>query len=81
MLPMSKHARILLWVGAVLAPFALFYALLSAVFYAWMNANGSWPAERAATWVLSCLVLAVAFLVLFVWCVWKLIRSRKLSTA
>lgn len=39
-----------LWVTAVLAPLASGYALVSVYFYAWLNAAGSWPAERASLW-------------------------------
>ena len=47
----SSRARLrLLWVRALLAPLAAGYGLLSAYFYAWLNAAGSWPAERASLW-------------------------------
>ena len=48
---LSPRARLrLLWVSALLAPLAAGYGLLSAYFYAWLNAAGSWPAERASLW-------------------------------
>lgn len=40
----------LLWVSALLAPLAAGYGLLSAYSYAWLNASGSWSAERASLW-------------------------------
>ncbi len=71
---MTKRSRTLLWLGAVLSPVASFFAFWSGVFYAWMNASGSWSAERAAMWAYPCFALALVFLALFGWCVWRLIR-------
>ena len=48
---LSPRARLrLLWVSALLAPLAAGYSMLSVYFYAWLNAAGSWPAERASVW-------------------------------
>ena len=48
---LSPRARLrVLWASALLAPLAAGYALLSAYFYAWLNAAGSWSAERASLW-------------------------------
>lgn len=73
---MTKRTRILYWVGVVVAPIASFYAFGSFIFYTWMNANGSWSAERAAAWAYPSLALSVIFFGLFVWCVWRLIRKQ-----
>jgi hypothetical protein len=40
----------LLWTMALLSPLAAGYGLLSVYLYAWLNAAGSWSAERASLW-------------------------------
>jgi hypothetical protein len=48
---MTPRSRItLLWFAAILGPLAAGYSLLSVVFYAWLEASGSWPKERASVW-------------------------------
>ena len=48
---LSPRAKLrLLWVSALLAPLAAGYSLLSAYSYAWLNAAGSWSAERSSLW-------------------------------
>lgn len=48
---LSQRAKLrLLWASSLLAPLAAGYCLLSAYFYAWLNAAGSWSAERASVW-------------------------------
>lgn len=38
------------WLVALAAPIASAYAFFSAIFYAWLNASGSWPPDRASLW-------------------------------
>jgi uncharacterized membrane protein len=73
---MTKRSRVLCCIGVFLAPIASFFAFWSAIFYAWMNANGSWSPERAAAWAYPCLALSLLFFGLFVWCAWRLYRGR-----
>lgn len=70
-----KRTRVLLWLGAITSPIASYYSFWAAIFYSWMNANGSWSAERAAMWAYPCLALSVIFAASFIWCVCKLTRN------
>lgn len=49
------------WLAALAAPLASAYALFSAIFYARLNASGSWPADGASLWA----GVAFAFCCLF----------------
>ncbi|GIK34953.1 MAG: hypothetical protein AMXMBFR45_07820 [Gammaproteobacteria bacterium] len=72
---MSPRARLMtLWVTALVAPLATIYALLSVVFYAWLNASGSWSAERASLWSGGAFVAFCVLAVVSVAAVVKLIR-------
>lgn len=73
---MTKR-KIFLWTGLVLSIPAAFYTGGGFVYYVWLNAAQPerWPAERAAPWAYSHLILAVFFLGLFIYCVFSLIRE------
>jgi len=77
MLRMTKRRKIFLWVGLVLSLPAAGYAAVCIVFYAWLNAAEPqrWPSDRAGTWVAVSLVLAILFLISFVYCVISLIKD------
>jgi len=64
-------------VGVVISAALSFYAFWSAVFYAWMNANGSWSAEKAAPWAYGSLILCGVFFALFVYFIIKIVKLRK----
>ncbi len=74
----TRSKRVGLWLGAILSLPASGYFTTSFVFYAWLNAAEPerWPPERAAPWAYGSILLAVLSLVVFIWCVAKLIRSR-----
>ena len=74
---MSKNAKLLRWVGIVISLPASFYAGMSFIFYAWLNASDPdhWPAEKAAIWSYSSLAIAIAFLGMFIYCVTSLIKE------
>jgi TRAP-type C4-dicarboxylate transport system permease small subunit len=63
---LSPRVRlIVLWVTALGAPLVAGYCILSAYSYAWLNAAGSWSAERASLWASAaffffCLFAAVS---------------------
>lgn len=66
-----------LWVGAILSLPMSVYAGLSMFFYVWRNAAEPdlWPPERAAPLAYGSLALCVAALVLFIYCVVRIVRS------
>ncbi|MBT8439573.1 MAG: hypothetical protein KJO91_07575 [Gammaproteobacteria bacterium] len=74
---MSKKAKIMRWAGAALSLPASIYAGTSFIFYAWLNAADPerWPAEKAAIWAYSSLVIAILFLGVFIFCVASLIKE------
>jgi hypothetical protein len=49
LLSASAKSR-LFWASALLCPIAAGFSLLSAYFYVWLNAAGSWPADRSSLW-------------------------------
>ena len=72
---LSPSAKLrLLWACALLAPLAAGYALLSAYFYAWLNAAGSWSAERASLWSGAAFLLSCLFGVVSVIAIRRLLR-------
>ncbi len=74
---LTKRRKIVLWVGLVLSVPAAGYAAMSVIFYSWLNAANPerWPAAKAGLWAGSALVLPILFLMLFVYCVVRLIKS------
>ena len=74
----SKKA-ILYFIGAVISTCLSLYAFLSAIFYAWMNANGSWSDEKAAPWAYGSLALAAVFFIICVYLIVKMVKLRKVS--
>jgi len=74
---MSKNAKYLRWVGVVASLPTSIYAGGSFIFYTWLNAAEPerWPAEKAAIWAYSSLVIAIVFLSMFVYCVTSLIKE------
>ena len=72
---MSKRRKIVLWVGLALSLPAGGYAALSFFFYVWLEASKQWAPERASIWALGSLIVAVAFLGVFVYCLVSLIRE------
>jgi hypothetical protein len=80
---MNKYTKraILYFLGVVVSTALSFYAFWSAIFYAWMNANGSWPAEKAAPWAYGSLALSGLFFVGFVYFIVKMVKLRKASNA
>ena len=72
---LSPRAKLrLLWACALLAPLAAGYAFLSAYFYAWLNAAGSWSAERASLWSGAAFFLFCLFGVVSVIAIRRLLR-------
>lgn len=79
---MTKTNKIILYfIGTLISGGLSFYAFMSAVFYSWMNANGSWTAEKAAPWAYSSLVLSVIFFIVFVYFIVKIVKTRKSTNA
>jgi hypothetical protein len=72
---MTKRRKLLLWCGLVLSGLATFYAAMSFVTYAWFEASGHRPIERAAQWAYSALAMAGGFFALFVYCLVSLIKD------
>lgn len=74
---MTKRRKIVLWASLVLSVPATYYAGVSVVYYAWLNAAvpDRWPADRAALWVYSALALTVFFAGVFVYCLVALIKE------
>ena len=63
-----------LWVAALSAPLFAGYALSSAVTYAWLNASGSWSAQRASFWFSVASISFCVFSVISVVAIVRLIR-------
>ena len=76
---MTTKKKILLWIGIVSSLPAIYYSVMSAIFYAWLNAAEPerWPADKAAVWVYGSIALAVLFISLFVYCVVSLVKDSK----
>ena len=72
---------ILFVLGIFASGIAAFLAFWQAIFYAWMNANGSWTAEEAAPWAYGALAVSLIFFVLFVYFIVKVVKLRKLRDA
>ena len=72
---------LLYFLGIVVSAILSFYAFWSAIYYAWMNANGSWSAEKAAPWAYGSLTLAVIFFVSTIYFIVKIIKSGKSNNA
>ena len=71
----NKTKKIILYLFGIVAGAGLcFYFVWATIFYAWMNANGSWSAEKAAPWAYGSLALAVVFFVLAIYIIVKLIK-------
>ncbi len=72
---MSPRVKLVsLWTIALVGPLASGYCVLSAVFYAWLNASGSWSAQRASAWSGSAFVLACFFAAMSAVAIVKLVR-------
>ena len=72
---LSPRARLLvLWATALGAPLVAGYSLLSAYFYAWLNASGSWSAERASLWSGAAFIFFCVFAVISVVAIIRLFR-------
>ena len=72
---MSQRIKIIsLWVSSLLSPLVAGYALLSAVTYVWLNAEGSLPRERAELWAWGAFFLFCLFAVLAVVSIIRLVR-------
>jgi hypothetical protein len=68
---MKPRAQLVaLWLALAATLVGSGYAFLSVYFYAWLQASGSWSAERASSWSMGAFVVAVvlfgAFLVIAV---------------
>ena len=61
-------------VGILLSAAISFYTFWSAVFYGWMNANGSWSAEKSAPWAYGFFSLSVIFCILSVYLIVKSVK-------
>ena len=78
----TKSKKVIFYIlGIVLSAALSFYAFWSAIFYAWMNANGSWSAEKAAPWAYGSLALSALFFVLFIYFIVKVVKLRKVRHA
>jgi len=69
------------FVAVVVSPILSFYAFWSAIFYSWMNANGSWSAEKAAPWAYGSLALSGFFFILCIYFIVKIVKFRKANNA
>lgn len=71
-----KRKTLILSATAILSAPATYYAALSTIYYAWLNAAepDRWPNEKAALWAGSALVLTVIFLSLLVYSIVSLIK-------
>lgn len=67
------------FLGVVTCAVLSFYAFWSAIYYAWMNANGSWTADKAAPWTFGSLTIAIVFFILFIYFIVKMVKLRKAS--
>jgi len=76
---MTKHKKILTWVGVVISLPAAGYTGMGFIFYSWLNASNPerWPTEKAAVWAFGSLFIAVLFLILFIYCLVTLIKESK----
>ena len=73
----TRAQRVSRWVGGTVSFVATGYAVLSVVFYSWLNAAepDRWPSDRAAIWVYSSLAGAAVFATIVVVCVVLLVRD------
>ncbi len=80
---MNKNTKkkIFYYIGIIVSAIACWEAFWAAIFYAWMNANGSWSAEKAAPWAYGALALSGLFFILFVFFIIKVIKLRKVQNA
>ena len=76
---MKKKTKkgIIYFTGIIISAALSFYAFWSAIFYAWMNANGSWTAEKAKPWAFGSLAACAVLLVLAVYFLIKFIQAIK----
>ena len=67
----------MLWAGAISGLPVSGYLLMSAVFYAWLNAAEPerWPVEKAALWAGSAFILGILCFGFFIYCVVVLIKA------
>ncbi len=74
---MSKRKKILLWLGLMISIPAGGYTGVSFIFYSWLSAAEPerWPPERAGIWAGSAFLIALLFLVLFIYCLVSLIKE------
>jgi len=74
---MTRRGKIFRWVGVVVSLPAALYTGTGFFFYAWLNAAepDRWPADKAALWAYSSLVLALILLAVFIYCVVSLVRE------
>ena len=62
-------------VGIITSAGISLYAFTSAIFYAWMNANGSWSAEKATPWAYGALAICIIFFILSIYLIIKVIKA------
>ena len=77
----KSKKKIAYFVGAVLSALASSYALLSSIFYSWMNANGTWSEEKASIATYSAVALSIIFLFITIWFFLKMRQLRKQNKA
>jgi hypothetical protein len=74
---MTKWKKKFMWFGLVVSLPVVGYMGLGFIFYSWLNAAvpERWSVEKAATWAYGSLILAVLFLILFIYCLVSLIKE------
>ena len=60
--------------GIITSAALCIYTFGSAIFYAWMNANGSWSVEKATPWAYGSLIISILFFVLSIYLIVKMIK-------
>ncbi len=75
---MTRKQKVICWVVMLFTLPTSGYAVMGFVFYAWLSAAEPerWPVPKAALWAYSSLALALIFLVMFGYCLFKLIKNR-----
>ncbi len=78
----TKVKKAILYVlGLIASAVISFYAVSSTIFYAWMNANGSWSAEKAAPWAFGSLAISIVFIIPFIYFIVKIFKLRNTANA